>query len=302
MVIGVSRIDDDNDLKLITTLNGQHSVALNDKVHLVTGGYCVDWSGAKDLFLFDSRSCRYHRFEGVLPYSPRPITVEEDESSEEDPPAKSEGLVQCGDYTFVVWNSWQCFLLTISAKKEMSLEDISLADAANLQMSFKKLSFVPLEAGKRECVRMASYARYKHFVICVGGALDDGREMHLLDQMYVLNLETLLWTAFTPPRFVTNCSSVVSTDAQSGVVVLNVIGGVEYEEYEDEDNIRCSRDISVDKHQILFLGYDDAVRRRVWNALCDNEGLPQNLWLLVFDMWDEGILGTCDKPYNSVTD
>ena len=85
---------------------------------------------------------------------------------------------------FVVWTSQQCFLLTLSLKnKKMTLGDLSIDDAASLQIKFKKLSFVPLEAGKRECVRMASYSRYKDFVICVGGLMGDGSEQHMLDNI-----------------------------------------------------------------------------------------------------------------------
>ena len=51
-------IADDNDLRIITsrTLNRQHSVALNDRLCLVTGGLVDEWSSPMDLFVFESQS------------------------------------------------------------------------------------------------------------------------------------------------------------------------------------------------------------------------------------------------------
>ena len=56
-------------------------------------------------------------------------------------------------------------------------------------------------------------------------------------------------------------------------------------------------DIDLTNNQKLYLGNDDEMRRRIWNQLIAHQSLPVNLWAIVFDMTDGGILAQFDKPY-----
>ena len=274
-----SPITKENDLKMITTLNGHHSVRLSESIFLITGG----WDGDTDLILFDASTYEYKRFENTIPY-----TVNEDDRY------SSQGLARRNGNQFILWNGLECFLMTLVVKTKQikSIHD-------EIKFVFKKTEFLPFEKGVCEQYQFCSFVKYKDFIICVGELEDEGDEgeWRQHDRVYIcytkpkLPMWILLKNIKTPTVLSAN-SSILSVDPSNGDIVLNVIGGVKWV---DTDHERL--DIDLTNHQKLCLGIDDKMRRRIWNQLIAHQSLPVNLWAIVFDMIDGGILAQFDKPY-----
>merc|ERR1712129_211493 len=146
---------------------------------------------------------------------------------------------------------------------------------------------------------MSSFVEYKHFVICVGGREDEGDDgkWQLSDRIYIFNMKTLQWHMLNNiklPIKMWDNSSIVTVNPVNGDVVLNLIGG------QIQNDMRFTEFLNI--HRKLYLGIDDKVRCKIWNLLKNNDTLSMDVWIIVFDMIDDGMFCQYDKPYFAAND
>lgn len=203
---------------------------------------------------------------------------------------------------FVVWDGKSCYQMIYNNNDKKNSNDDNDDDC---RFKFKRLPFINLkkpfvdwQCDSHVLIRMIDNA----FILAIGGVKDnsDTDEYSQIDDIYMFDMNKMKWFELDIklPNKISGTKSILQCE-KNGLerIIVHIIGG---NKWFDNQRQRTRQIIPCDNDWRMICGLSWNARNKIWNIMKSNKYLIQEIWIIVFDFIDDGLIVpfTHCKPYN----